>query len=144
MEVIGANPLIIMDGAHNVNAAEAYCGSVGPYLRGKRHILVVGMLKTKDAAGFMKIVSPAADLLVITQPVYSFKALPAEELAGYAGTDKPAIIEPDCRKAVDRALSLADSDTVISIVGSLYLIGDVKNYFAEVRNDRLQGGNSKV
>ena len=144
MEVISSEPLVIADGAHNVDGAEAFCRSIGPYRRGKRHIIVAGMLKTKDSAGFMRTISPAADFIIATQPAYSFKALPAKQLAESAGINTPTAVEPDFRRAVDRALASADQDTVISIVGSLYLVGDVKKYFAEVKNDRLQGGNSKV
>ena len=144
MEVVHSNPLLILDGAHNVSAAGAFCQSIEPYRRGKRHIVAAGMLKTKDAAGFMKVVSPAADFLIFTQPSYAFKALPAHKLAECAPAGIPSACETDCRKAVDRALAMADSDTVVSVVGSLYLVGDVKKYFAEVKNDRLQGGNSEI
>ncbi|MDR2648571.1 MAG: bifunctional folylpolyglutamate synthase/dihydrofolate synthase [Clostridiales bacterium] len=132
MEVIGVRPLIFIDGAHNVDGGRAFCRSVEIYRNGKRHIVVVGMLKTKDAAGFMEVISQSADLFIFTRPD-SYKALEAEALAAFADKNKPLIIEPDCRKAVSTALAIADLNTVISVVGSLYLIGDVRKYFAEVR-----------
>jgi dihydrofolate synthase/folylpolyglutamate synthase len=142
MEIINLDPLCLVDGAHNKDGAEAFCRSVEPFRCGKRHIVVAGMLKTKDFAGFMELVSQTADLLIVTQP-NSNNALPAGKAAS-AIIDKPLIVEPDCRKAFDMALLMAGSDIVISIVGSLYLVSDLRKYFAEVKNDRLQGGNSKI
>jgi len=143
MEVLNTDPLLLVDGAHNVDAAQAFCRSIETFRRGKKHVIIMGMLKSKDAIGFIKTVSQAADSFIITQPSGN-KALEAQKLAELIDDNKLLAIEPDCRMAIDKALALAGSDTVISVVGSLYLIGDVKKYFAEVKNDRLQGGNSEV
>ncbi|MDR1705878.1 MAG: bifunctional folylpolyglutamate synthase/dihydrofolate synthase [Clostridiales bacterium] len=134
MEIAGRSPLIILDGAHNPDGARLAVASVKAYFNNKHIILVAGILKEKDYQQIINILAEAADSVILTQPAYSPKAVPAEDLyAALAETHRPkcAGIIADHRGAMDAALRLAGRDGVIFVSGSLYLVGDVRRYLGK-------------
>jgi len=89
-------------------------------------VLVVGMLSTKDAEGFLRNFTGLARR-VIAVPIHQDKAVPAEALAETAqGIGIPAIARDTIENALAVAgkLELAPAPRVL-ITGSLYLAGEV-------------------
>ena len=89
-------------------------------------VLIVGMLSTKDCAGFLKNFSGLARR-VIAVPIHQDKTVPAAELANIAGSvGIPALARDDIDSAIDVAgkLDLHPAPRIL-ITGSLYLAGEV-------------------
>jgi len=133
MEVIQHNPLIIMDGAHNPQKIRALADSIQTIYPGKPITLIVGMLATKDVDLSMDAILPLVCRVLITQPkVLGKPAMPVNEFADIIHRINPAIEVITCddiHKSIDLALAITEPDDLILITGSLYLVGEARNYW---------------
>lgn len=120
-EVLGHDPLVIVDGAHNVDAVRVL-GETLDELKISEPRLVFGVLADKQYKEMMREIFPLASRILVTRAP-SPRAVPAEELkrvAAQMGFETAAIEIPhDCI----RAAVAAGKDTPVVICGSLYLAG---------------------
>jgi dihydrofolate synthase/folylpolyglutamate synthase len=129
LEVVERDPLLLLDGAHNPEAGAAlaaYLASHRVARPGSRVILVLGMMRDKDLAGFCGLLAPLADELVLTQAQLT-RAASVHELASVLGERAAgAHLAPHPAEALALARRLAVTDDLICVTGSLMLVGDVK------------------
>ncbi len=126
LEIVSNNPVIIEDGAHNYSGVIALKNALETYFSNKKIIIVMAMLKDKEYKKCIKTLSPVADIFIATEADNPRKAT-ADEIAKTANEYiKKVYTQPDVNKAVDLAISLSDSESVICVCGSLYMLGDVK------------------
>ncbi len=129
-EVVHKDPLVIVDGAHNQDAAKVLASSVVHYFEGKRLIYVTGVFKDKDYDSILKIMSPYAKTLVAFKPETD-RGLAGELLQDAA---KPYYEETyavaDAATAIAKAMELADAQDVILCFGSLSTISEI-TYFCQ-------------
>ncbi|MBZ4644675.1 MAG: dihydrofolate synthase / folylpolyglutamate synthase [Petroclostridium sp.] len=130
-EIIGTNPLFIIDGAHNISGVSALKRAIHKYLTNKRITFIVGMLRDKEYGKCIPEIASRAELLIATCP-QSERALAAEELGEISRRycDK-VIVEADIKKAIQLAMDRTEEDGVICCCGSLYLIGIVRKFLKE-------------
>ncbi len=117
-----------LDGGHNPDGGRAIATALADLEERvpRPLVLVVGMLSTKDCAGFLKHFSGLARR-VITVPIHQPKAVSPPDLAEIArGVGIPAIARDDLKTAVAVAgkLDLVPAPRIL-ITGSLYLAGEV-------------------
>jgi len=117
-----------LDGGHNADGGQAIAAALADLEErvSRPLVLVVGMLSTKDCAGFLKNFSGLARR-VITVPIHQDKAVTASELAEVAGSvGIPALARDNLESAIDVAgkLDLHPAPRIL-ITGSLYLAGEV-------------------
>ncbi|HTV27860.1 MAG TPA: folylpolyglutamate synthase/dihydrofolate synthase family protein [Xanthobacteraceae bacterium] len=117
-----------LDGGHNADGGRAIATALADLEErvSRPLVLIVGMLSTKDCAGFLKNFSGLARR-VIAVPIHQDKAVPAAELAEVArNVSLPAISRDDLESALDLAgkLDLHPAPRIL-ITGSLYLAGEV-------------------
>lgn len=79
-EVVGHDPLILFDGAHNPQGIEQAVKSVKHYFKDEKVYLLTGVLKDKDYTGIAAMLSEIAALAFVMTPD-SPRALPAKEYA---------------------------------------------------------------
>ena len=124
LETVCEEPLIILDGAHNLMAAR----NLGRYLAetypDREIIMVAGVLDDKPAEEMLAALLPVCHRAVITSPTIN-RAIPAEILAKTARKFVHRVDEvPTVDRAVARALQIVRSNQVICIAGSLYVVGE--------------------
>lgn len=128
-EVVGHDPIIILDGAHNPHGAEAaYDTLIGEFARLGSWVLVIGMLTGKDPVEMLQALhAPDFDAVICTEPDWS-RAMPAEEIAAAAAAlgIKAEIVRKPI-EAVNRALAVTASDDLIMIAGTTYFLGDIRS-----------------
>ena len=124
-EVVDSSPPTVLDGAHNPDGMAALVESLPAYLEGRRLVAAVSILDDKDAAAMLRALLPLTDRAVCTR-CSNPRALPpgtlvtlAEQLGGRAE------LEPDPRRALERARALAGPGGVALATGSLYLLADL-------------------
>ncbi|MBN2042238.1 MAG: bifunctional folylpolyglutamate synthase/dihydrofolate synthase [Candidatus Aenigmarchaeota archaeon] len=124
VEVIGREPLTILDGAHNPDGVKELTKFI-KNVDFRKMILVMGISKDKDKEGMTGKLFTLADKIILTKS--SYKAMDPSEIAknGY-------IIEKDPKKALEKAKELAGKDDLILVTGSLYLIGDIISSFSAI------------
>lgn len=140
LHAVRLDPTVLVDSAHNPHGARALAAAIHDSFTFDRLIGVVGVLSDKDASGVLEALEPVLDAIVLTSPA-SPRAMPIEELAPIAEDlfgGKEVMVEPDLLDAVDRAMSLVESDgetggNGVLITGSVVLIGDALRLFARQR-----------
>lgn len=121
-EVLSRKPLVLLDGAHNLQGIEALAYTVKRELTGQRLAVVMGMLRDKQYDECIGIMACLADKLFAVKPDNA-RALEAEEVAGVArahGGEAQAYREMD--GAVRSALEFCGADGAAIICGSLYMV----------------------
>jgi dihydrofolate synthase / folylpolyglutamate synthase len=126
VEVLRRKPLVVVDGAHNPDAATALRKAIVESFSWERCVLVLGMLADKDMAGVVKMLLPIADEVIATKPP-SPRAASAEVLAkeiGAAGGD--ARITATVPGAVAQAIELCGENDCIVVTGSFYTVASAR------------------
>jgi len=125
LETVSRRPPVLLDGAHNVEGAEALAVHIREIVR-RPVVLIFAAMKDKDIRSMTRLLFPLCGTVVLTRVPYKRSASP-EELAAAAPAFKGKILlEPDTRKAVRLALAESRGHTPVIIAGSLFLIGEVK------------------
>jgi dihydrofolate synthase/folylpolyglutamate synthase len=126
-QTIRADPLVIVDGAHNGPAAAALASAYSELLPGRKCILVTGILADKDLASITASLGPLANRVIACRPK-SHRAYHPEEVASAFRRFAPAEVVPSVGDAIDRALSEATKEDVVLITGSIYTAGEALDH----------------
>lgn len=130
LEHINKNPDIILDGAHNPDAAEKLSKHLQEYHNGNKICLIIGMMKDKDQSETLKFFSEIASRVIATESK-SPRAEKAENIDAIFKKEfgVPSIPIPDIGEAIEYAVNSATIDEMICITGSLYIVGEAKAFF---------------
>jgi dihydrofolate synthase/folylpolyglutamate synthase len=128
-DVVGHEPTVIVDAAHNAAGAAALAGTVGEELAGIRpRVLVVGARGRRSPAALLAALRPDQfDHVVCTEPPAG-DACPAIELAS-AMSHVDVHVARAWPDAMATAQRLAGPAGVVLVTGSLYLVGAVHGAF---------------
>ena len=127
LQIVGEEPLTLLDGAHNPEGIAALAESLPEIVAGRKTVVaVVSILDDKDAAGMLASLMRHCDALVFTSS-HNPRALPPPTLKSLARQlhGPPAEIVRDPDAAVQRARELAGADGVVLATGSIYLVADL-------------------
>ncbi|WP_296892247.1 bifunctional tetrahydrofolate synthase/dihydrofolate synthase [Thiobacillus sp.] len=129
---IAQAPAVILDVAHNPEAARALAATLHGQSVGGRTLAVVGILADKDAAGVFAALRDEIDEWWTCTPAspraWDAKAL-AAELRGQVG-EVPIHVQPDVARALTEARSAAREDDRILVFGSFYTVAAVLDHAA--------------
>jgi dihydrofolate synthase/folylpolyglutamate synthase len=129
LEQVPQDPRVLLDGAHNPAAARILAQTLKQSRGNGRLILVLGIMADKDVDTILARLLPLAQTVVFTRPQY-FRAAEVEDLAARARSYNLEIIKvPQVAAAVRRAQDLAGPRDRIVVSGSLYTVGEAKEYF---------------
>jgi len=126
LELIGENPPVLIDGAHNYDGACSLRQALDEYFAGRGVIMVMGMLGDKERAKVVAELAPRARRVIITKP-NSPRAGDWEQMAGEARRYvKDVETVEDIGAAVKAGLAAAGKDDLVCITGSLYMVADAR------------------
>ena len=132
-EIVGRDPLVVLDGAHNPDGARAAAATLNEdFAPSGRRFLVVGMQSGRDITGVLQGLEADRAERVVCCTAPTARGIPAPEIAAAAaslGVASEAVA--DVGEALDRALELADSTDVIAVTGSFTVVGAAKTALAE-------------
>jgi dihydrofolate synthase / folylpolyglutamate synthase len=129
MQIVGTNPTILLDGAHNPGALRVLARSIKAGFRYRRLILVIGVMADKDICEMMRIIVPLADYLICTRPLYYRAADPEVLMKEAAPLGKPGETVLLLTDALTMARKIAGPDDLIVVCGSLFTVGEALTYF---------------
>lgn len=125
-------PVIIVDGGHNEQGAEALASSLRAYFPEGGVTFVMSVLRDKKYLAMIDEVLPLAAGFFTATPPDNERALSAQELAqalreqsAAAGTSLPVQACASIQDAVRAACAAAGPDGVVCCFGSLYSIHDI-------------------
>jgi dihydrofolate synthase/folylpolyglutamate synthase len=128
LEIVREKPVVILDGAHNVDGIRALAGFLTSQFSGRRRLLIFGVMKDKEYEKMLGELLPHVDETILTVPKND-RALPPEFMQKLA---PKAIVADDVTWALKKAKSMSTDEDVIVITGSLYLVGECKTVINDI------------
>ena len=125
------HPWVIIDGAHNQDAAKRLRLAMGDFFPGRSVLFVCGILGDKDVSGILDQFVKIGTDFVATEPENDRK-LSAYDLAKEIHERGKMVYEiPKPEDAAALAMSIAKGYDVVLFTGSLYLIGKIRTLLRE-------------
>lgn len=128
VEVLGSAPWLVVDGAHNVAAAEALAETLRTCFPPSPRTLVFGTTREKDLAGQLRALLPLFDEVVATRYVENPRSVPPEEVAAAVEqlSGRAAWRAPDPALALETARGRTAPEGLICVTGSLFLAAEAR------------------
>lgn len=149
IEQIRTSPTIILDGGHNINAAESLRAALEENYNFEQLVGVVAMMADKQVEQYLGILEPVLSQIVVTENSWRDRVMPADELEKIAidvfGADR-VIKEPNLPDAIQTAVNLVDADDELGvgyghgvlICGSFVTAGDARAMLKEHASPVMQ------
>ena len=135
MEMVGQDPRVLVDAAHNAASIRALIQAIGQHVPYDSMVIIFGCNNDKDVRGMLTELQYGADKVIFTRS-NSPKAVFPSDLAD--------IYTEVCGKMCQTALSLKESlriarsavtrEDLICVTGSFYLVGQTKELFLNQEN----------
>ena len=128
-EVVATEPTILLDGAHNPEAAQALRDTISlAFAVSEPRVFVLGVLEPRDPAGFIDNVGIGQGDYVVAAPVDSPRSIePARIAEASEATGATAETAANIDQAIDRAKVLAGIEGIVIVTGSLYAVGEARS-----------------
>ena len=148
IEQVRTSPTIIIDGGHNLNAAQSLRAAIEENYDFKQLVGVISMMADKQVEDYLGILEPVLDSVVVTENSWKGRVMPAEDLERIA----VRVFEPDrvvrrdrMPDAIQTAVDMVDSEDQtgvgygrgVLICGSFVTAGDARTLLAERPNPDL-------
>jgi dihydrofolate synthase/folylpolyglutamate synthase len=138
IDVIGQNPTIVVDGAHNADSMQKLMQALRDSFTFHRLIVVLGAARDKDLVGIAEALKDV-DTVVLTR-MANPRAATIEQMETVFAEYAPHVSIYSAAissQAMDLALDLAETNDLICATGSLYLAGEVLRWSAAHGNKRI-------
>ena len=130
LERLMDRPTVFLDGTHNPAGARELLAFWEEHFSGRRIHLVYGAMRDKAVDEITGLLFPPAATVILTQPRQP-RAISADVLANMTRhLTAHSEVVPEPEGALERALELAAPDDAVFATGSLYLVGDLRRYWA--------------
>lgn len=125
-EILSENPVIILDGGHNINGIEYFSKAIKENFDENKIILFFGMLKDKNPEDVLPYILPLCKEVYTLTPnnPRAMKSTYLSELIN-KHSDIKAIPLDDYNQIIPVIKNINKND-IIAFVGSLYMIGEVR------------------
>lgn len=130
---IHKEPLVIMDGAHNEDAAKKLAASIETYFPGRKISYIMGVFKDKEYEKVIRITAPYAAKVTAVETPGNPRALPKEELKKVWETfGVPVTTADTIAEAVKENITSAEKEEIILVFGSLSFLGEAEKAVKEL------------
>jgi dihydrofolate synthase / folylpolyglutamate synthase len=131
LEVVGRQPLVVLDGAHNPAGARALAATLREAFTWERLFLVLAISANKDVEGIVRELVPFADGVYATRNRSERSAEVERTRAAAAALGADVREAPSVRDAIDAARADAGEGDLIVVTGSLYTVADARRALLE-------------
>ncbi len=135
LEVVQKNPLVVLDGAKDIEAIKAVKEALSTDFSYKKLVAVVSISSEKKISEMIEVLSQIVDHFVVTK--HSVMGRAADPIVIVEEINKYDILNetvPIPQNAVARAIQLAGNDGMVIVLGSVFLIGDVREIWHKPQN----------
>ena len=131
-EVVGREPIVVLDGAHNPQAAAALDQTLAADFGGASpRVFVLATLEPRDPVDFIADLGIGPGDYVIGISVNSPRSVQPQTIVdAAAATGAAAEASSDTEDALERAKVLAGIEGMVVVTGSLYAVGDARGILA--------------
>lgn len=126
LEIVARDPLLVMDGAHNVDSVQRMLTTLEDDFPYERLTVVAGFSADKDIRGMLAELTSRADELILTKSTHPRSADP-NELVKKAGHSRAQVsVVADVSSAMWQALAGAHPEDLICVTGSLFVVAEAR------------------
>lgn len=129
MELIGSEPFILLDGAHNTAGMQVLVETLRNDFDYDKLVVVLGILSDKDIKSMLSIIVPLADVVVTTKS-RNTRACDPSVLKGMIeelNYKNEVVVKDKISDGVEYARSIAKKDGLICVTGSLFTVGEARD-----------------
>jgi dihydrofolate synthase / folylpolyglutamate synthase len=130
-EIVRDHPTIILDGAHNGEGVRALIEELESFREQRKVRLLFASMEDKDWRLMLERLSEVVDEIVLTR-VNMERCADPFHLGSQLGGKIPHQAIGNAPSALEYILDRAESDDIILIAGSLYLIGEIRPLVQEI------------
>ena len=132
LETLNRRPLIVIDGAHNIDGIKSLTNNVKKYFKYNKMYLLLGILADKQVGEMIEEITPMAENVFALTP-HNERAEKNEDLKNEISRINPNVeAVDDYETAIRKAISEAHEDDLILVSGSLYMIGDMRKIITKI------------
>ena len=129
-EIMERRPLVILDGAKDMKAAQRLTETVKMYLPGLDLFTVISTSSDKDFDGMVRSLADVTGRFIITEHRVKSRTASAEQIEeAVKKTGVPYEIVLPVHKAIDTAKSYALEEDAVLVAGSVFLVGEAREYW---------------
>ncbi len=122
LEIISKKPLVVLDGAHNLNGGMALKGFLEKH---KDSVAIIGMMADKDCDSFLKVTLPFVKKVITVTVKENKRTMSAEDLKTLAEKYcKEVKSAENYKEAIKEA---SKENAPLFVFGSLYLAGGLRD-----------------
>lgn len=124
-EIVKKNPLIIIDGAHNLDGIKALKKSIQNLFSGKKILAVFSMLGDKNVNEVVKEIMSCFDKVIVTD-IDNSRKMNKDELFLLVKANNENVEYKKLNEAIENIDEYSKDFDVTIVFGSLYMIGDFR------------------
>lgn len=140
-EVIQTRPMVILDGAHNIQGITVLAQETRNLLGGKKVRVLFGSMKDKDWAQMLQELCEIASEISLTR-VPMDRSEDPKVLRDAIPAGIPVNIVDDPVEAIRSLIKGADANEAMLVTGSLYLLGQVRPFLVRMREAEILGAEA--
>jgi dihydrofolate synthase / folylpolyglutamate synthase len=135
IELLGENPAVIVDTAHNWAAVQALVRTLDESFAARRRLLVFAAARDKDVSGMLRQLLPRFDAVVLTSVQNNPRIYSAAELAEIVRgqTEAPVHVADEAAAAWKLARRLAGPQDLICVTGSFFIAAELRELILEAQ-----------
>ncbi|HEY41582.1 MAG TPA: bifunctional folylpolyglutamate synthase/dihydrofolate synthase [Dehalococcoidia bacterium] len=122
LQILSRKPLIVVDGAHNVDSIQRLKQSLRHYFDFERAILIIGLSADKNLGGVVSELVSFFDRVIVTRSIHPRAMATAPIVAEFARRGITAEETDDISIALPLALGMAGERDLICVTGSLFVV----------------------
>jgi dihydrofolate synthase / folylpolyglutamate synthase len=133
LEVVGQDPLVILDCAHNLASVHALLETLQTSFpladpKKSRRLLIFAGSRDKDLAGMLNLLAPRFAHLYLTRYAHSPRAISPEQLSAFLPTTaaKNYSLWDHAEQALEQARRDARPEDQLCITGSVFVAGELR------------------
>jgi len=136
-EHIQKDPLVILDGAHNIEGIKSLIGVLNDVYPKHRKRFIFSAMPTKDAATMIEMLSEIAVEIIFTKGTHPAAVAPEElyDMADFPG--KKVYVFQSFKKVITQVIKNLNPNEMLVICGSLYFISDARMHLTKLKRESV-------
>ena len=126
MEVLGRNPIVMADGAHNEYSMDCLLESLASYISFQRLIIVVGFSRDKSVANMVRRLAEMNPVVFASRSRHPRSTTPSQIVSLFNENGIQATVTASSGEAVTLAMNEADEGDLVLATGSLFVAAEVR------------------
>ena len=126
-EIMHKDPVIVIDGGHNIEGITSFVDNVKTYFKGKKVVLFYGMLSDKQVNESVALLHSVAKRVYTLTPTDE-RAVTAQKMADYIKENYPEmpVVFLKSFEDIKKHIDFSQKDEIYAFTGSLYMIGEAR------------------